>query len=34
VEALTVLYVLFLAGAATGCGAFARLVLLGHREDR
>lgn len=30
---LTVLYVLFLAGAFTGGAAWARVLLLRHRED-
>ena len=31
--ALTVLYVLFLAGAFTGCAAWARAAWLRHREE-
>ena len=31
-KALTVLYVLFLAGAFTGCASFARAAWLRHRE--
>ncbi len=29
---LTVLYVMFLAGAFTGCGGYLRLLVLRHRE--
>ena len=31
-KALTVLYVLFLAGAFTGCASYVRLLVLRHRE--
>ena len=30
---LTVLYVLFVAGAFTGCAGYVRAALLRHRED-
>jgi hypothetical protein len=33
-EAVTVLYVLFLAGAFTGCAAWVRAALIRHRDDR
>ncbi len=32
-RALTVLYVLFLAGAFTGCAAWLRVAVLRHRDD-
>ena len=32
-DALTVVYVLFVAGAFTGCAAYARLLVARHRED-
>ncbi len=32
-RALTVLYVLFVAGAFTGCATWLRVVRLRHRED-
>ncbi len=31
---LTVLYVLFLAGAFTGCAGYLRAAVLRHREDQ
>ena len=30
---MTVLYVLFLAGASTGCAAHVRALVLRHREE-
>ena len=33
-KAVTVLYVVFLAGAFTGCASYVRAVVLRHREDR
>ena len=33
-RALSVLYVVFLAGAFTGCASYLRLVVLRHREER
>ena len=33
-KATTVLYVLFLAGAFTGCVGWFRVLWLRHREDR
>jgi hypothetical protein len=33
VKALTVLYVLFLAGSFTGCASWARLAWLRHKEQ-
>ena len=32
-KALTVLYVLFIAGAFTGCASWLRAVWLRHREE-
>ena len=32
-KGLTVLYVLFLAGAFTGCASYLRALVLRHRED-
>ena len=32
-KAVTVLYVLFLAGAFTGCAGYLRAAWLRHRED-
>ena len=32
-RAATVVYVLFLAGAFTGCAGYARAAWLRHRED-
>ncbi len=32
-KALTVLYVLFLAGAFTGCAGYLRAAWLRHREE-
>ena len=33
-RALTVLYVLFVAGAFTGCAAHLRALVLRHREEQ
>jgi len=34
VKATTVLYVMFLGGAFTGCGAYLRVLFLRHKEPR
>jgi hypothetical protein len=33
VKALTVLYVVFLAGSFTGCAAWARIAWMRHRDQ-